>query len=156
MNRKIVVSVATTALLCASTAWSGEAAGPLSNYQPRLSDSFKQLVKEADLGAGETTFMRKCSSCHDYKKTGGHGKGPHLWNVFGRKAGAIAGFKFSDAMRSSGHTWDLSTLNYYLTDTEQAVPGRIMDFRGVSRDKQRAQLLAFMMQFNDSPPAQPE
>jgi cytochrome c len=156
MKRKIVLSAASAVLLCAATAWSGEAAGPLSSYQPQLSDSFKQLVKEADIAAGENTFMRKCSSCHDYKKTGGHGKGPHLWNVFGRKAGAIAGFEFSDAMRSSGHTWDLATLNYYLTNTENAVPGRIMDFRGIRRDKQRAQLLAFMMQYNDNPPALPE
>jgi cytochrome c len=156
MKRKIVLSAASAALLCAATAWSGEAAGPLSSYQPQLSDSFKQLVKEADIAAGENTFMRKCSSCHDYKKTGGHGKGPHLWNVFGRKAGAIAGFEFSDAMRNSGHSWDLATLNYYLTNTENAVPGRIMDFRGIRRDKQRAQLLAFMMQYNDSPPTLPE
>ncbi|WP_199930338.1 c-type cytochrome [Sedimenticola thiotaurini] len=127
--------------------------GPLSQYQPQLSESFRQQLREADLAAGERTFMRKCSACHDHKKQGGHGKGPHLWNLFNRKAGSIDGFKFSAAMRDSGHTWTINTLNYYLTNTERAVPGRLMEFRGIRRDQERANLIAFLLQFNDNPPA---
>lgn len=130
--------------------------GPLSQYQPPLSETFKQQLRAADLAAGEHSFMRKCSSCHDYKKQGGHGKGPHLWNLLERKAGTVAGFEFSTAMRNSGHTWNISTLNYYLSNTEQAVPGRLMDFRGIRRDKERANLIAFLLRFNDNPPELPE
>ncbi len=99
--------------------------------------------------------MRKCSSCHAHEKEGGHGKGPHLWNVIGRKAGSTPDFEFSDAMRGSDHTWTLASLNYYLTHTERAVPGRIMNFRGIRRDKVRARLLAFMRTINDAPPPLP-
>ena len=128
----------------------------LANYNPVLSADFKALLRTADVAAGEEFFMRKCSSCHDEYKSTTHGKGPNLWNVFGRKAGTSEGFAYSDAMRQSGHTWNFATLNYYLTRTERAVPGRIMNFRGIRQDKYRAKLLLFLSTMNDVPPALPE
>lgn len=129
--------------------------GPLSSYDPPLPESFVEALRKADPAEGEQIFMRKCSSCHDHEKDGGNGKGPHLWNVMGRKAGAYPGFEYSDAMRNSGHTWNYATLNYYLTRTERAVPGRIMDFRGIRREKVRAKLIAFLRTINDNPPPLP-
>ncbi len=128
----------------------------LANYNPVLSADFKELLKAADIAAGEELFMRKCSSCHDEYKSTTHGKGPNLWNVFGRKAGTAQGFAYSDAMRQSGHTWNFATLNYYLTRTDRAVPGRIMNFRGIRQDKYRAKLLLFLRSMNDTPPPLPE
>jgi len=127
----------------------------LADFTPTLSDSFKQLMRDASVEEGEEIFMRKCSSCHDHEKDGGHGKGPHLWNVIGRKAGSAPGFDYSDAMKNIGHSWSLATINYYLTRTDRAVPGRAMDFRGIRRDKVRAKLLRFLMTINDNPPALP-
>jgi len=121
----------------------------LSNYTPVLSPKFKDLLKTSNVADGELLFMRKCSSCHDEFKSTTHGKGPNLWNVFGRKAGSSKGFEYSDAMRQSGHTWNYETINYYLTNTEQAVPGRIMNFKGVRRDSDRAKLLLFLRSMND-------
>ncbi len=123
----------------------------LANFTPVLSVEFKQLLKTADAAAGEEFFMRKCSSCHDEYKSDTHGKGPNLWNVMGRKAGSAQGFDYSDAMRQSGHTWNYATLNYYLTDTKRAVPGRIMNFKGIRKDKNRAKLLLFLRSMNDNP-----
>ena len=143
-------------LLCLTPVAGGEATGPLDSYQPALSETFRQQLKATDPASGERDFMRKCSSCHDHQRDGGHGKGPHLWNLMGRRAGSIPGFEFSAAMRGSEHTWDINTLNYYLTDTERAVPGRIMDFRGIRRDKVRARLIAYLLQFNDAPPPLPK
>ena len=127
----------------------------LASFQPTVSDKFITLMRDAKPEDGELDFMRKCSSCHDHEKDGGHGKGPHLWNVFGRKAGSAAGFDYSEAMKNIGHEWNLATLNYYLTNTEKAVPGRAMNFRGIRRDKVRARLLAFMRTLNDNPPPLP-
>ncbi len=128
----------------------------LAHFQPVLSDEFKQLFHDADLAAGEEYFMRKCSSCHDSEKSDTHGKGPNLWNIFGRKAGTAKGFEYSDAMRQSGHIWNFATLNYYLTRTERAVPGRIMNFRGIRQDKYRAKLLLFLSTMNDVAPVLPK
>ena len=125
---------------------------PLSAYDPPLPESFAPLMrKHADSDGGEMVFMRKCSSCHDHEKNGGHGKGPHLWNVMGRKAASIQGFEFSSAMRGSGHTWNFATLNYYLTHTARAVPGLAMEFRGLKKEKDRAVLISFLRTLSDKP-----
>ena len=126
-----------------------------ADFEPQLSDEFKKLLNSATPDEGEIIFMRKCSSCHDHEKSGGHGKGPHLWNLMGRKAGSLPGFDYSDAMKQSGHSWNFATLNYYLTNTEQAVPGKIMEFRGIRRDKVRARLLAYLRSYNDNIPPLP-
>lgn len=130
--------------------------GALSSYKPTLTSEFKLMLNNADLAEGKEYFMRKCSSCHDEYNSDTHGKGPNLWNVFGRKAGTSAGFEYSEAMRQSGHTWNFATLNYYLTKTERAVPGRIMNFRGIRKDKYRAKLLLFLSSMNDNPPTLPK
>lgn len=127
----------------------------LDVYEPQLNEEFKKLLRASKPEDGERFFMRKCSSCHDQKESGGHFKGPHLWNLYGRKAGSIPGFDFSPAMNSSGHVWNWATLNHYLTDTEAAVPGRTMNFRGIGSDKARARLLRYLMQFNSNPPQLP-
>ena len=120
-----------------------------------LSAEFKALLNNADVAEGEEYFMRKCSSCHDAVKSDMHGKGPNLWNVFGRKAGTAVGFDYSEAMRQSGHIWDYATLNYYLSNTKRAVPGRKMNFRGIRKDAYRAKLLLFLRSLNDELPVFP-
>lgn len=128
----------------------------LSHYRPELSIEFKLLLKNSDVDAGKEYFMRKCSSCHDEEKSETHGKGPNLWNVMGRKAGISPGFDYSDAMRQSGHIWNYATLNYYLTRTKRAVPGRIMNFKGIRKDSDRAKLMLFLRSMNDNPPPLPD
>jgi cytochrome c len=123
----------------------------LAHYTPILSSEFKSELKTADAVAGEEYFMRKCSSCHDEVKSSTHGKGPNLWNIMGRKAGSAAGFAYSDAMKQSGHTWNYASLNYYLTNTKRAVPGRIMNFKGIRKQTDRVKLLLFLRSMADNP-----
>ena len=132
-----------------------KAGAPLSEYQPKISEEFASILRGSDPAAGEDYFMRKCSSCHDHLREGGHGKGPHLWNIFGRQAGTQADFEYSEAMQASGHTWGFATLNYYLTRTDRAVPGLSMNFRGIRNDAQRAELLRFLATLNDTEPDLP-
>ena len=108
-------------------------------------------IAAADVAAGERTFDRRCATCHDVAKDGKHSKGPLLWNLVGRKAGALPGFAYSDAMRRSGHVWTLEALDYYLADTERAVPGRSMDFNGIADAKLRADLVAYLRSMSDAP-----
>jgi cytochrome c len=155
-NKQSLIPLLLCFLMCANTAWGGdEQKETLADFQPTLSEEFKALLNEADPEAGEMIFMRKCSSCHDHEKDGGHGKGPHLWNVMGRKAAVSEGFEYSDAMRNSGHVWTFATLNYYLTSSDRAVPGLIMEFRGITKEPVRAKLLAFLRTLHDEPPALP-
>lgn len=142
------IALAITVFGLSQLAWA-EGKSTLADFSPEIEPKFQTLLDSFQASDGEIVFMRKCSSCHDHEKDGGHGKGPHLWNLLGRKAGAIPGFEFSPAMRGSGHIWTEATLNYYLTNTEIAVPGRSMNFRGIRRDKVRAKLIAFLRSLQD-------
>ena len=155
LNRKTTLSTTLLLSLLIPGLAPGSEPGPLTAYQPPLDEEFRQQIHQVDLDKAKQKFMRKCSSCHEHERAGGHGKGPHLWNVMGRQAGTIPGFAFSDAMKSSGHTWDYATLDYYLTNTARAVPGLSMEFRGLRRVKDRAALIAFLRTLNDTPPELP-
>lgn len=71
-----------------------------------------------------------CKACHKVE-AGSHGIGPSLAGVFGRKAGTVAGFKFSDPHIKSGLTWDEATLTKYLADPKGVIPGNKMVFVGL-------------------------
>ncbi len=81
-------------------------------------------VFAADRGAD--AFARRCSGCHalDADK-----EGPRLRGVFGRKAGTVEGFPYSDELRKSDLVWDEATLERWLEDPMKMVPGTDMPFR---------------------------
>lgn len=143
------------ALLAIASAAGFAQAGPLSGQAPPPDPALRARIAGADIAAGERTFERRCATCHDIARDGAHSKGPLLWNVVDRRAGASPGFAFSDAMRRSGHRWTLEALDYYLADTERAVPGRSMDFTGIPDAKSRADLIAYLRTLNDAPPPLP-
>lgn len=99
------------------------------------------VASAADAANGESVF-KKCKACH---ATDGKNKvGPHLDGILGRKAGAVEGFNFSDAMKNSGKTWDEATLDAYLKDPKGYIPGNKMVFVGVKDDADRADLVAYL------------
>lgn len=124
-------------------------------YKAAMTPELATRLKAADLAAGANQFERRCSQCHDGEKTGGHSKGPFLWNVFGRKAASVAGFDFSEPMKKSGVEWNYATLDYYLANTERAVPGKAMNFPGIPDDALRAAVVMHLRSMNDKPPALP-
>lgn len=138
----------------ASQAWSAGTAFA-NGFRPATTPEFKARLAQADVAAGAKFFDRKCAQCHDGEKSGSHAKGPFLWNWFGRQAASIVGFEFSDAMKRSGVTWDYATLDYYLADTERAVPGKAMNFVGIPDPALRAAVVAHLRSLNDVPPPLP-
>lgn len=128
----------------------------VAGFRPSLTAELAARLKSADLAAGERFFERKCGQCHDSEKSGGHAKGPFLWNWYGRPAGTAAGFAYSEAMKKAGIVWDYATLDHYLADTERAVPGRAMDFVGIADPALRAAVIAWLRRMNDQPPPLPE
>ncbi|MEW6163467.1 MAG: c-type cytochrome [Pseudomonadota bacterium] len=132
-----------------------EGAAPLSAHEPALDAALRARLQAADPAAGARTFERKCSQCHDGARDGKDAKCPNLWNVFGRKTAGSPTFDYSPAMKQAGRSWNYATLDYYLADTERAVPGRTMDFAGIPDARARADLIAYLRTLNDAPPPLP-
>jgi cytochrome c len=97
----------------------------------------------ADPAAGKAVFNR-CRICHTVEAGGRNGAGPNLHGLFGRKAGTVERFAYSDAMKNSGVVWDQATLEHYLRGPKQFIPGTKMAFPGIASDKEVADLLAYL------------
>ena len=94
--------------------------------------------------SGERTFNQQCKSCHTVEKGGPSPLGPNLFGVIGRKAGSAAGFASSDAIKTSGITWDEASLADYLRDPKAKVPETKMVFAGLKRPAQLADVIAYL------------
>jgi cytochrome c len=70
--------------------------------------------------------------------------GPNFVGIFGRKAGTVAGFKYSKATRTSGIVWDEDVLAKYLTKPKKVVPGTKMNFIGPRKEQDRVDLIAYL------------
>ena len=96
----------------------------------------------ADAKKGKKVF-NKCKACHSLK-AGKKKVGPSLHGVIGRKAGTLKGFKYSKAMKASGITWDEKTIDQYLTKPKAFIKGNRMAFRGLKKQSQRDDVIAYL------------
>ncbi len=106
----------------------------------------RDAVVRGDANAGEAIYAR-CLACHAlaYDRTG-----PRHCGLFGRRAGSVNGFTYSEAMKRSKVVWGEKTLDRFLANPLQAVPGTAMGYAGVSDRKERADLIAYLEQENAS------
>jgi cytochrome c len=100
-------------------------------------------AQAGDPAKGKTVFQR-CAICHRVEKNGGNGLGPNLFGVVNRKAGTVAGFNYSAAMKNSGITWSTDKLEAYIEHPSAIVPGNRMAFAGISDAGQRADVVAYL------------
>ena len=94
----------------------------------------------AQTSNGSDLFEDRCAGCHF--PTGG-GQGPSLTGVVGRKAGSVAGFAYSPALKASGLVWTSANLDRFLADPTKAVPGTAMPI-SVSDGAQRAAIIGYL------------
>ena len=99
-------------------------------------------AQAADKEKGKRVY-NICKACHALK-AGKNKIGPTLHGIMGRKAGTVAKFKYSNAMKNSGLTWDEETLRKYLTKPRKFLKGTRMSFGGIKRDNDMDNLIAFL------------
>lgn len=96
-----------------------------------------------DAEAGKTVFA-KCKACHQIGPGAKNAVGPELNAVVGRAAGSIEGYKYSDALKGSGITWDEANLKEWLTNPKAKVPGTKMIFMGLKDAADIDNLIAYL------------
>ena len=89
---------------------------------------------------GKDLFEKRCGGCHSLDADK---EGPRLRNVYGRKAGSIGSFKYSDALKGAPVTWDQASLDKWLTSTESVVPDNDMDFH-VPKADERTDIIEYL------------
>ncbi len=99
-------------------------------------------ILAGDADRGQTVFAR-CRSCHTVAE-GRNGVGPSLFGVVGRQAGAVSDFRYSPANRQSDVIWSAETLDAYLENPRQYMPGTYMSFAGLRQPQDRADVIAYL------------
>lgn len=114
---------------------------------------------------GKAVFFNRCVSCHEPPSTLGlteedrarneaalpadkseatPTRGPSLSGLIGRKAGSLAGYRYSDAMKAADVIWTTETLQRFLAKPAAFVPGNRMPFNGLRREGEMENLMAYL------------
>jgi cytochrome c len=95
-----------------------------------------------DVSVGKQKYQ-DCVACHSIKP-GENLLGPSLFGIYGRKAGVLEGYRYSNALKKSGITWDEGSLNRYIADPQGLIPGGRMPYSGMADADGRKALLSFL------------
>ena len=108
------------------------------------------LMALGDVAHGEKVF-KKCAACHSIVKGGKNNIGPALYNVVGRKVGAVSDYKYSKALSGYEKEWTFEELNGYLVKPAKWIKGTKMAFAGLRKEKDRASVIKYLNQNTDNP-----
>ncbi len=115
-----------------------------------------QVLGDAENGK---VLYRQCVGCHAIGEGAKNKVGPQLNGIFGRTAASVDGFRYSDAFQRAGAKgleWHAEELHVFLERPKQLVPGTRMSFRGFKDPDDRADVIAYLRLFSDSPSDIPE
>ena len=108
--------------------------GPARRFNPKI-----------EISNGEKQFARKCSVCHTLVKDGKKRAGPTLYKVFGRQAGTLEGYKYSDALINSNIIWNEETINRLFDEgPDKVTPGTKMPIQRMKKLEDRKDLVMFL------------
>jgi len=98
-----------------------------------------------EVSNGERQFLRKCSVCHTLVADGARRAGPTLHGVFGRPAGSLEGYSYSDAMTGTDIVWSEETIDrLFELGPDHYTPGSKMPMQQIRSPGDRADLIAFL------------
>ena len=101
--------------------------------------------------------FKPCASCHEIGSGAKHRVGPHLDNLFGRKAGGLEDFRYSAGMRAAGEAglvWTPEALSEYLERPRDFIKGNRMSFRGMPDAAEREALVSWIVTATQEAPAE--
>lgn len=90
-------------------------------------------------------LWNKCRACHTLEAQGRNLVGPRLYGVFGKKAGSVPDYRYSEVMKKSNVVWTEQTMDAYLAATQDFMPGNKM-YGGLAIAQDRVDLIAWLKQ----------
>jgi cytochrome c len=120
------------------------------------------VARAADLGDADRGAMiyAQCQSCHQIGEGAVHRVGPHLNGVFDRRLGGLDDYpQYSPGLKRAGAdgvVWSFETLDAYIENPRALVSDTRMNFGGIRSAADRADVIAYLRLFSDSPANIPE
>ncbi len=127
-----------------------EGAGEAKTAAKPTAEPIEKLLASASAEHG-AQVAKQCAICHNFQEGQGPKVGPDLYNVVGRKIASVAGFNYSAALKGVTGSWSFDELNKWLIDPRAMVPGTAMTFAGLSSEKQRADVIAYLDTLSKNP-----
>jgi cytochrome c len=93
---------------------------------------------------GQQLYESRCIACHSVDRSR---VGPAHQGVFGRRAGRVAGYDYSAALKASKLVWSEKTLDAWLGNPERTIPGQKMGY-SVTDAGDRADLIAYLKEIS--------
>ena len=100
-------------------------------------------IAQADDDPNRAQFVTSCGTCHTVEPGAAPRQGPSLLGVFGRKAGTLDGFKFSEPLKTADWVWDEVHLDQWIENAQAMRPGVVMPYRQADPAK-RAKAIEFL------------
>lgn len=163
LNIRVPVLLAASALLAAC-------GGPESGGRNAAVDSDPNIITAATLGAqvvlptadylklpeyanadpayGARLAMQ-CRACHSFEKGGPSVSGPNLYGVFGREAGEVDGYPYSNALADADFIWTPEVLDAWLMQPMRFLPGNRMAYPGLREQSDRNAVIAELLRVTD-------
>ncbi len=112
------------------------------------------LLASADITAGEK-LSKKCTACHVFVAGGSAKVGPALWSIVDKAKASSDGFTYSSALAEFGGSWDYQSLNAFLAKPKAYISGTKMNFSGLKKPQDRANMIGWLRSQADSKAALP-
>ena len=113
-------------------------------------EPISMLLSNASLEKGQKIY-KKCGTCHNYEKDSANKVGPHLWNLINRPKANVSGFAYSKALAEFGGVWTYEELAAFLYKPKEYIEGTKMNFAGLKKVQDRADLVLFLREQSDNP-----
>lgn len=127
-----------------------QAPAAASAAQPAAAEAAEPDIAHADVAHGKDISQR-CQQCHNLAKGGPNMIGPNLWDIVNRPRATHPGYDYSSAMMANHDLWTYAKLFQYLKQPQLMVPGTKMTFAGISSEKDRTDLIAYLRTLSDKP-----
>ena len=117
-------------------------------------EPISSLLLYASIEKGEKIF-KKCGSCHNYQKGGTNKVGPNLWNLINRPKASAKSYSYSKALTELGGEWTYDEIAEFLYKPKEYVKGTKMNFSGLKKVEDRANIVFFLREQSDNPVSLP-
>ncbi|WP_171098527.1 c-type cytochrome [Ruegeria sp. HKCCD7255] len=121
--------------------------------QDQMAAAEPSFLKDPNaMSNGERQFARKCSICHSLTPDNQRRAGPTLHGIFGRRAGTLPGYFYSDILQDSDIIWDEITIDALFDEgPDHYIPGSKMPMQRITEAQDRVDLIEFLRQATGAP-----